>query len=129
MKITPLKYAQALAQILEGDTDPREIIKNFLTLLQRKKQFRLLPKILLAFEEQWALRRGVVKMDVVYPEKFEISLAELEKNLATKLGKKIDMRTKPSKTLLGGFRIRVEDTLIDASLEGRLKALERRLNS
>lgn len=129
MKITPAKYAQALAQTLEGDSDPREIIKNLLILLQRKKQFRLLPKILAAFEQEWAKRRGVVKMDVTYPEKFEVSLAELEKNLAAKLGKPIDMRAKPSKTLLGGFRVRVEDTLIDASLESRLKALERRLSN
>ncbi|MBI2638300.1 F0F1 ATP synthase subunit delta, partial [Candidatus Peregrinibacteria bacterium] len=125
----PIKYAQALAQTLEGDVNPQAIIKNLLLLLQRKKQFRLLPKILLAFEQEWAKRRGVVKMDVTYPEKFEASLMELETNLSTKLGKKIDMRAKPSKTILGGFRVRVEDTLIDASLEGRLKALERRLNN
>ncbi len=128
MKITPLKYAQALAQTLEGNADPQTIIKNLLLLLRRKKQFRLLPKILSAFEQEWASRRGVVKMDVTYPEKFEASLAELEKNLSTKLGKKIDMRAKPSKTLLGGFRVRVEDTLIDASLEGRLRDLQRRLS-
>ncbi|GEM_PF-3627762 len=127
MKITPRKYAQALAQTLEDSDDAVTIIHNFLKLLQRKKQFRLLPKILQAFEQEWAHRRGVVKMDVIYPEKFESSLAELEKNLSEKLGKKIEMRAKPSKTLIGGFRLKVEDSLIDASIEGRLKDLQRRL--
>lgn len=129
MKITPRKYAQALAQTLEDKDDTVSIINNFLKMLQRRKQFRLLPKILQAFEQEWANRRGVVRMEVTYPEKFESSLAELEKNLSEKLGKKIEMRAKPSKTLIGGFRLKVEDSLIDASIEGRLKDLERHLRS
>lgn len=129
MKITPRKYAQALAQTLESTENPKEIIRNFLTFLRRRKQFRLLPKILQAFEEEWSRRRGIVRMRVTYPTRFEESLQELEANLQKRLGKSVDMHAKPSETLLGGFRVQIEDTLIDASLETRLNALEYRLNS
>lgn len=129
MKITPRKYAQALAQTLEEAKDAKEIIRNLLTLLRRRKQFRLLPKILQAFEEEWSARRGIVKMRVTYPERFEDSLSELEKHLKEKLGKHIEMHSISSKTLIGGFRLHVDDILIDASLESRLRALSRRLNN
>ena len=103
MKITPRKYAQALAQTLEDTDDAVSIIRNFLTMLQRRKQFRLLPKILQAFEQEWAHRRGIVKVEVMYPEKFESSLAELEKNLSEKLGKKINTKAHDEYTI--GYRI------------------------
>lgn len=129
MKVTPRKYAQALAQTLESAENSKEIIRNLLAILRRRKQFRLLPKILQAFEEEWSRRRGIVKMRVTYPERFEDSLSELEKNLRDKLGKHIEMHSISSKTLIGGFRLHYEDILIDASLESRLRALSRRLNN
>lgn len=129
MRITPKKYAQALAQTLESAEDPKEIIRNLLTFLRRRKQFRLLPKILQAFEEEWSRRRGIVRMRVTYPTRFAQSLQELEANLQKHLGKSVDFQTKSSETLIGGFRIHVEDILIDASVESRLNALSRRLNN
>jgi len=132
MKITPRKYAQALAQTLEEreeHKDTKAIIRNLLALLRRRKQFRLLPKILQAFEEEWSHRRGIVRMRVTFPTRFAESLQELEANLQKRLGKSIDLHAKPSETLIGGFRIHMEDMLIDASIEARLNALSRRLSS
>lgn len=128
MKITPKKYAQALAGSLEASEDPKQIIQNFLKLLRRRKQSRLLPKVLQAFEQEWASRRGIVKCRVSYPEKFPDSVAELGRRLSEKLGKKLEITESPSPNLIGGFRVQVEDTLIDASIEAWLRALNRHLN-
>lgn len=129
MKITPKKYARALAQTLYTAQDARIIIINFLSLLRRKKQFRMLPKILRAFENEWASRRGVVKMRVAYPEKFKESLEELEKKLSEKFGKSVEFSSFSSPSLIGGFRLQMDDTLIDASIETMLHNLEQRLNN
>jgi F-type H+-transporting ATPase subunit delta len=129
MKITPRKYAQALAQTLEEKEDPKAIIRNLLAFLRRRKQFRLLPKILQAFEEEWSRRRGIVRMRVTYPARFAQSLQELKEYFEKALGKTIEITDKPSETILGGFRVQIDDTLIDASLETRLNALKHRLNS
>lgn len=129
MKISPRKYAQALAQTLEAAKDQKIIIANFLTLLQRKKQFRLLPKILHAFEQEWNRRRGIVKMSINYPAKFEASLAGFVQGLEQALQKKIHVIARPSSSLIGGFRIRTADMLIDASIEGRLAELSHKLTS
>lgn len=127
MKISPRKYAQALAQMLESAADAKVIIRNFLIMLRRKKQFRILPKILQVFESEWNRQRGIVKMNIAYPEKFAESVEELKKKLGEKLGKQIDVYAKPSTSLIGGLCVQIEDTLIDASIEGKLRRLAAQL--
>ena len=124
MKISSKKYAQALMAAFENADDPKLAIKNLLNLLRRKKQLKLLSKILQAFEELWNQTHGIVKMEVSCPKKFESSLQVLEKSLAEKTGKKIIFKQKIDDSLIGGFAIRVGDTLIDASLKARLNVLQ-----
>lgn len=127
MKISSKKYAQALIAALENAADPRPMIKNFLVLLRRKKQLKLLPKILQAFEELWNHSHGIVKMEVSCPQKFESSLQVLEKSMEGATGKKMIFKQKIDDSLIGGFRIRSGDTLMDSSLKSRLKMLANNL--
>jgi F-type H+-transporting ATPase subunit delta len=129
MKLTPRKYAQALVEVLHSAADPKEEINNFLLLLRKKKQIRLLPKILQAFEILWAEHQGVVKIEVSYPAKFQSSVVELERRLTEVTGKKMDIIAREEKGLIGGFKVKFGDTLIDASLRGRLHALSKKLNN
>lgn len=126
MKITAQKYAQALALML--DSAEKTIIENFLALLRQRKQTRLLPKILKNFENEWRRQRGYTKVQVSYPKKFESELPELEAALRAKLGDKIHLDAISDENLIGGYQVRVDDTLIDASIQGRLKALEKKIN-
>ena len=121
MRVTPRKYAQVLATCLTDSSDQAEIIRRFLALLRRHKQFKLLPKILIAFEKEWALRSGTAKISVEYPGKFKESLTHLHDILEKKLDKKITLMSKPNDALIGGFRLRMDDTLMDASIAGALK--------
>lgn len=125
MKITAQKYAQALALML--DSAEKTIIENFLALLRQRKQSRLLPKILKSFETEWRKQRGYTKVQVSYPKKFENDLPELEAALRAKLGDKIHLATTADDELIGGYQVRVDDTLIDASIQGRLRALEHKI--
>ena len=88
---------------------------------------KLLPNIVKAFENEWAAAKGIVRLKVEYPEKFSESAGEFEKSLGQKLGKIIECTTTPSKTLIGGLRVLADDTLIDASIEGRLHMLGKKL--
>lgn len=125
MKVTPRKYAQALALML--DTAEKTIISNFLTILRQRKQSKMLPKILQALEEEWYKKRGIRVVTVSYPPKFESSLPELEMKLKEKLGEKIRLKKIPIENLIGGFTLKVDDTLIDASVSGGLRELTQRL--
>ncbi|MEK7523885.1 MAG: ATP synthase F1 subunit delta [Patescibacteria group bacterium] len=125
MKITPRKYAKALAIML--DSAEKTIISNFLSVLRQRHQMKLLPKIMEAFEEEWMKHRGITQVDVTYPENFESSMQDLDARLREKLGDKISVQAVPSDGMIGGFKVRIDDTLIDASVEGMLKMLEARL--
>lgn len=129
MKITHTKYAEALTEVLADGGDAKTAVNNLLLMLRKRKQFRLLPKILQSFEEQWAKKNGILKIEATYPVKLPGSVDELKTVLEHKLGKKVVMKNVPSATMIGGFRVLAGDTLIDASMEGRLKALERKLKS
>lgn len=126
MKITPKKYAQALAMMMDANAD-RTVIANFLKLLKQRRQLKLLPKIVSAFQQEWLKRKGITRIDIVYPEKFEESLREFEQQLHRMLGDKLHISASPSESLIGGMQCRIEDTLIDASIASNLKALAARL--
>lgn len=89
---------------------------------------KALPKILSAFEEIWNQAHGIEKIEVEYPQKFEAALEELEKKLSSASGKKVIFKAKKNNALIGGFRLRSGDTLIDASIKGRLNALAQKLS-
>lgn len=127
MKISSRKYARALALML--DAADRVIIGNFLAVLRKRRQMKLLPKILAAFEEEWLAQRGYARVEVQYPKKFEASLADLEKKLKEKLGDKLSLRAIPREDLIGGYRVRIGDTLIDASVENSLQLLAHKISS
>lgn len=127
MKISPRKYAQALAQVLGSDQNPEAAAKNFLELLRRRKQLKLLPKIVQLLDDELSKERGIIKMEISFPPKFKDSLNDFKNNLAKSLGRELEIHEKPAENLIGGFRVKAGDTLIDASMKGRLEALGRRL--
>ena len=127
MKITARKYAQALAALL--DTGDTTIIANFLHLLRKRNQMKMLPKILKSFEEEWLSQRGYTKIGISYPGKFEAQIKELEQHLHTKFGDKLSLKLCPSKTMLGGFKLKIDDTLLDATVEAQLRSLRKKLTT
>ncbi|MFA6521122.1 MAG: F0F1 ATP synthase subunit delta [Candidatus Gracilibacteria bacterium] len=127
MKISPRKYAQALAAVLGSSQNAPAAAKNFLELLRRRKQLKLLPKIVQLLDDELSAERGIVKLEISFPPKFKDSLNDFKKNLSASLGKQLEIQEKPQENLIGGFRIKMGDTLIDASMKGRLQAFARHL--
>ena len=53
----------------------------------------------------------------------EVTIIDSSKRLIEKLGNKIDIKIKEDKDLIGGVIIQAGDSVVDASLRGRLKEL------
>lgn len=126
MRITPRKYALALIEAIAEDK-PEDAVRNFLKLLWRKRQFRLIPKILRIFEEEWNERHGILKFNVWCPEKFIKALDELKTHAEEISGRKIEMSPFVDNSLIGGCKVHCNNVLIDASVKGQLKRLKERL--
>lgn len=123
MKISPSKYAHALADALMEAENPTEAIQHFLHLLRRRKAIKFLPKILHAFEKEWKKRNALLELDIFAPGKFESSAKQVAEAVSKKSGKKVISHFHRDDALIGGVKIRFDDTLIDATVQYRLNQL------
>jgi len=126
-KISVKKYAQVLYEVTK-DLPKAQIkveIGKFLQLVVRNKNFKQIDKIFSAFEIYANKEDQVVEAEV-------ISSANLSPNEKEKLKeqikkeqkvKTVNLQEKIDKSLLGGFVLKIGDTIFDASLKTRLEEL------
>ncbi|MCX6744310.1 MAG: ATP synthase F1 subunit delta [Candidatus Parcubacteria bacterium] len=126
-KISIKKYAQVLYEITKDL--PKEQIKveidNFLKLVVRNKDSKQLNKISLAFDDYAKKQESIVDVQVVSAEALSPGQKEDLKNHIKKEQKvkTVNLDEKTDKSLLGGFVLRIGNTIFDASLKTRLEEL------
>lgn len=98
--------------------------KNFVRLLIDAERIGLAKNIYNIFELKKAAAEGISEVDVIsaYPLD-DAQVSVISESISKRLGKKIDVNTEEDKELIGGVVIRAGDSVIDASLRGRLKEL------
>ncbi|HZV97887.1 MAG TPA: F0F1 ATP synthase subunit delta [Methylophilaceae bacterium] len=97
---------------------------NLIKLLVEYGRVAILPDIAQAFEELKAQDEGVLEAEItaaVQPTDAEVQA--LVKRLEAKFGKKIEASVKVDPAIIGGIKILVGDTVIDASVRGQLQEL------
>ncbi|HBB02732.1 MAG: ATP synthase F1 subunit delta, F-type H+-transporting ATPase subunit delta [Candidatus Peregrinibacteria bacterium GW2011_GWF2_38_29] len=126
MKTTPRNYAKALAALLKTQPVTAELVQNFVKILRKAHQEKMLNRIVNIAEQILIEENNEIKVDV-------ISASEMtEKNIAD-LGKMIESATnlkplisyKVDKGLKGGVKLRVKDYMIDASVAGKIEMMKR----
>ena len=122
----PAQRLQILARLFEGRIETLTL--NFLRLLQDRKRIGLLAPVCEAFEALDDRRRGIVEVRIVAarpmgPEE----VASIERKLTQRLKQRIRTSVSVDESLLGGFKIRVGDEVLDCTVANQLQALRRRL--
>ena len=104
--------------------------KNFIRVLVGAERIALLPEIRTLFESLKDAAEGVARAEVVsaFPMADE-ELATLKATLEKHFGKKIEATVSIDPELIGGVRITVGDTVIDASVQGELQAMANHLRA
>lgn len=98
--------------------------QNFVKILAENARLALLPQISELYELYKANQEKSV--DVNVETAFELTdaqLAALESSLKKTLARDVEFSTTVNKELLGGVFVRAGDTVIDASIRGRLEKL------
>jgi len=104
-----------------------EMTGRFLQLLARKGRINLLDQITEAFNQQYNVYAGIVKVDVFSAVDLnEAQSRQLHKALEEKTGKKVDMNVSLDESLKGGIAVRIEDTVIDGTIKHQLEELEQK---
>ncbi|MBL1142482.1 MAG: F0F1 ATP synthase subunit delta [Proteobacteria bacterium] len=98
--------------------------KNFIRILIDAERIGLAVKVFELFEQKRAAAEGISDVDVIsaYPLD-DAQVNAISESISKRLGKKVDVNTEEDKNLIGGVIIRAGDSVIDASLRGRLKEL------
>lgn len=126
--LTAEAKAGALIELCADEADDQ--LKNFIGVLAENKRLTLLPTILGQFEALKAEREKSVEVNIA--SAYELSdeqIANLKKALTDRLKRDVVLQTETDNTLLGGAYIQANDTVIDASLRGRLAKLAEAMNS
>ncbi len=104
--------------------------RRFIRVLVEAERVALLPYIATLFEERKNEAEGVAtaRIDSAFPLT-DAQVAELKAALEKRFGKKIEPTVNVDADLVGGARITVGDTVIDASVRAQLQAMASQLRS
>lgn len=127
-KVTAGELEQMFISICGKNLDASGV--NLIKLLGEYNRLALLPEVAAAFEELKAEDEGVLEAEITAAAKpAEGAVKDLVKRLEAKFGKKIEASVKIDPELIGGVKIVIGDTVIDASVHGQLKELAYTLKS
>ena len=102
--------------------------RNFVRVLAENRRLGIVHDIAVAFDAERA--REEKRSDVVVTSAFELTAAEqnaINVAMTKRLGTKVDLSMEVNPDLIGGVLIRTGDTVIDASIRGRLNELRQTL--
>ena len=118
--------ARLLKELFQDQVRP--LTFNFLQLLSRKKRSGFLPEIIGYFNERVLEYQNILPATLFFAEKVTVEQVERIKSRIEKLtGKSILITEQHDPSILGGFIVRIRDTVIDLSIKTQLDKLRRRL--
>lgn len=98
--------------------------RNFLRILVDAGRLDIAPEVFTQFEEKRARAEGVSDVDVITA--YELDAAQqkqVAEAMKKRLGRDVQIRSEVDQSIIGGVIIRAGDSVIDASLRGRLRQL------
>jgi len=97
---------------------------NLIKLLVEYDRLALLPEIASIYEDLKAQDEGTLDAEITAATKLDDKQVKtLVSQLQVKFGKKVEAHVKVDPEIIGGIKIVVGDTVIDASVRGRLQEL------
>jgi F-type H+-transporting ATPase subunit delta len=107
-----------------------DLTLRLLELLSDRRRLDLVTHIAVEYERLWREKQNILSGTLYYAEKPDSRvISEIKARLHEKLGKTVELSEKEDKSLIGGYVLRIGDSIIDGSLKGRLQSIEKQLLS
>ncbi|MCL5666697.1 MAG: ATP synthase F1 subunit delta [Patescibacteria group bacterium] len=135
MKFTSQQYAQALYDAV-SETNPKDhglVMDNFAKILAQNGDLGKFPEIEAAYKKIDREAKGIKEAEVTVAREMELNqqiIKELNNAVqASGLSSQLEVKKKVDESIIGGVIVRVNDTLIDASVKNQLENLNKSLKN
>lgn len=128
MKFSSQQYAEALYDSVH-QTDKKDhdkVMDNFVKVLAQNNDLSKYDEIAEAYRVLEMKEKGISQAEVTVAHEMEINHGIIDQ-LNKITNSKLDIKQKIDSGIVGGVIVRVEDTLIDASVKGQLDKLNKSL--
>jgi F-type H+-transporting ATPase subunit delta len=125
------RYGQALHALTKDLDDKRagEAVKAFVRGLKDRRQLDLGPAVITAYEAAARKASGTVEASVTTAEPADAALKKtMQKAIEDATSRPVEIDWKEDASLVAGAVVRYGDTLIDASVKGRLRRIRSRID-
>lgn len=117
-----------LASLFQGKLS--DLTDKLINLLADKRRLELLPFIESSYRSLLNKRKNILSASLRCSEPLaDSSIANIKAQLTEHLGKKLELEVKVDPSLIGGVVLKIGDQVIDGSLKGKLKSIEKALMS
>jgi F-type H+-transporting ATPase subunit delta len=127
MKLTPNQYAKTLYESLQDTSvkDHDKVLDNFVEALALNNDTKLFEQIVEEYEKLEKGAKGIKIAEVTSAKPLEKSAEkEIIEHLNQMIQGKVELKKKIDEKILGGVIVKMEDTLIDASVKKSLDELK-----
>lgn len=130
MKYSVKQYVQGLYEALQDTktTDHDQVINNFVEVLKSNGDLDYYEKIVTAYEAYDKEVKGIKQVEVTTAKDAVVN-EKLISHLNELVGKDVELKKKIDESLIGGVTVKVDDTLIDASVKSQLNKLKNTLSN
>lgn len=124
--IVPSKKTGILHRILEKNVE--KLTLSFIDLVVRKERESFLPAMARAFKHETKKYKGITESVLTTAVKVDAGIRKQVSTLIEGIFKtKVDLTEVVDKNIIGGFVLRIEYDLIDASVRSKLRKIEKEL--
>ena len=117
---------ELLKTVLKGKVN--DLTLHLLDLLADKRRLEVLAPLEQEYREMLNKKNNLVSASLVSSEKLsDQAVANIKARLTEHLGKRLELDVQVDPSLIGGVVLRLGDQVIDGSLKGQLKAIEKAL--
>lgn len=128
MKLSSQQYAAALYDAVHETQDHDVVLDNFVKILAQNGDLSKQDEIEIEYRKLEMKEKGIVEAQVTVAREVNIN-STIVNELNEIVKGKVELKTKVDEGIVGGVIVRVDDTLIDASVKTQLNDLNRELKS
>ena len=120
------KKTDIIRKIFDGKVD--RLTYNFLILLCRKKRIDFLSEIIDDFKMRILEYKGVLIGQIISSKPLSPEqVADIHKKITAQSGQEVQLSQEIDEDLIGGFIVKIKDTVIDLSVKNQLDKLRNKL--